>query len=1007
MDLRHLRIYNLVLLLGVSPAWAGELEFNRDIRPILSENCFLCHGPDKHKREAKLRLDTRKGALKMDAVVPGDPEGSEIIYRILEDAPDEIMPPPESHRKITKEQIATLKQWIKEGAEYQEHWSFVPPKSTSKKALREVIDEEIQQELKMAGIEPSPGAGKEALIRRLSLDLRGIPPTLQEIDTFLSDASPDAWEQLVDGMLASPQSAERLALDWLDVARYSDTNGYSIDDHREMWGWRDWVIHAFMVNKPYDEFIIEQLAGDLMPNATPEQKMATGFLRNSMNTHEGGTIAEEYRVSYIADKIDTVSSTFMGLTVKCAQCHDHKYDPISQEDYYRFYAFFNSATENGKGATNGNTAPFIQVKSPLHEISGIGDSLKQRAGRIKQLRNDLIHEESDHYAAWKADILAKADTSNPNPAEKSSGFVFPPAKHPPEWVWADKASATDRMLVRKDLAIREGLDSAQVFFTCDNSANLYVNGKKLSHVDPWMEPKTVEITEELKQGRNTIAADARNAGGQAGFIAVIQLNYKGGEIEYINSAADWQWKASKGDDLIKAFASEGGWENVVSLGKHGMAPWGNLNTGKAAQGADQGLVKILQMVPEARSDDEKKRLTDEYLKKAPTLTKRLAKALGIELGIIEKQLKTSEVTSVMVMDHPGKRKTHLLIRGEYNNPGEEVSAGVPGLFAQLPDDKPSDRLALANWLTSAQQPLTARVTVNRYWQMIFGAGLVRTSEDFGSQGEWPSHPELIDTLAVRFREGGWDLRNLLKEIVMSQTYRQRSDISPELLDADPGNRMLARAPRVRLSAELVRDNVLSISGLLNPQIGGPSVYPEQPAGLWRQISHFGYGAFTAQAYFPDAGKEAQRRSMYSFWKRTSPPPGLAIFDAPTRETCTVRRMQTNTPLQALVLLNDPQYLKAARALALRMTSAGGSSTRERIAHAFRLATARTPSAQELQILSAMHEREKQRFARNEQATIDLLENPALSLASSDLADLAAHTMVASAILNLNETITKQ
>jgi hypothetical protein len=346
----------------------------------------------------------------------------------------------------------------------------------------------------------------------------------------------------------------------------------------------------------------------------------------------------------------------------------------------------------------------------------------------------------------------------------------------------------------------------------------------------------------------------------------------------------------------------------------------------------------------------------------------------------------------------------MLIRGEYNNPGEEVSAGVPEVFVQLPEEAPADRLALARWLTSDQHPLTARVTVNRYWQMIFGAGVVRTNEDFGSQGEWPSHPELIDTLAVRFRDGGWDLKKLIKEIVMSQTYRQRSDISPELLEADPANRMLARAPRVRLSAELVRDNALAISGLLNPQLGGPSVYPEQPDGLWRQISHFGYGAFTAQAYFQDAGKQTQRRSMYSFWKRTSPPPGLAIFDAPTRETCTVRRMQTNTPLQALVLLNDPQFLKAARALAMRMTSEGGSSAEERIAYAFRLATARTPNAKELEILSATHVREKQRFTQDPQSAKELLDNPDLSVA---LNDLAAHTMVASAILNLNETITKQ
>jgi hypothetical protein len=636
----------------------------------------------------------------------------------------------------------------------------------------------IQDRLKDEGLTPSEMAGPETLIRRLSLDLRGLPPKPEEIDAFLTDKSPDAWESLVDRMLASPQTAERLALDWLDAARYSDTNGYSIDDHRDMWGWRDWVIHAFMENKPYDEFLTEQLAGDLIPDATPQQVMATGFLRNSMNTHEGGIIPEEYRVAYLADKVDTVSSTFMGLTMKCAQCHDHKYDPISQKDYYRFYAFFDSATEHGLGAKNGNTGPAIEVESPLHEVAGVEESLKQRVGRLEQLRAEA----------------QKVDTP---------------------------------------------------------------------------------------------------------------------------------------------------------------------------------------------------------------LNKHFVKEIGIELEILENQLKNSNTTSVMVMDSPGTRVTRILNRGEYDKPGEEVTAGVPEIFPQLPGDGPVNRLALAEWFLDEQHPLTARVAVNRYWQLIFGTGLVRTPEDFGSQGEWPSHPELLDALAVRFRESGWDVRALLKEIVMSDTYRQCSDIPEKGLDIDPQNRLLARGARVRLQAELVRDNALSISGLLNPQLGGPSVYPEQPDGLWRQISHFGYGSFTAQAYYPDEGSKTQRRSMYTFWKRTAPPPSLAIFDAPTRETCTVRRMATNTPLQALVLLNDPQYLKAARALAKRMSAEGGESTEKRIAYAFRLATARLPNSTESGILLSMHEREKKRFTQHPNKAADLL------LSDDASPDLAALTVVASTILNLNETLTRQ
>mgnify|MGYP001820313474 CR=1 FL=1 len=515
-----------------------------------------------------------------------------------------------------------------------------------------------------------------------------------------------------------------------------------------------------------------------------------------------------------------------------------------------------------------------------------------------------------------------------------------------------------------------------------------------------MEPKSVDVTAHLKEGANIIGADARNAGGVAGFIAWVQLEYKNGRTAYLVSGPDWQWKLSGSKDVATTLANGDGWKAPVSLGKHGTKPWGRL---KAPQGvpSEQRLAAILRKDAGARSAEENTFLNDEFLKQASPLNKRFHKSLGIELGILEKQLKDQGKTTVMVMDSPGKRKTHILMRGEYDKPGEEVTAGVPEMFPQLSDDQPADRLALARWLTSPEHPLTARVAVNRYWQLIFGNGLVRTAEDFGSQGEWPSHQELLDTLAVRFRDGGWDVRHLLKGIVMSETYRQRSDVSSLVREADPQNRLLARAPRMRLQAELVRDNALAISGRLNPQIGGPSVYPEQPDGLWRQVSHFGYGTFTAQAYYPDAGERTRRRSMYTFWKRTAPPPSLAIFDAPTRETCTVRRMATNTPLQALVLLNDPQYLDASRALARRMVAEGGSEARGRIAHAFRLATARLPETEELDVLHGLYQREKRRFVDNPQDAKDLL------LTDEAHADLAALTMVASTILNLNETITKQ
>lgn len=1006
-------IFSLPVLLLVRPAFGEEISFNRDIRPVLSENCFHCHGPAEKGRKAKLRLDDPQSAYAqrdgVRAIVPGDLEASEVAFRIRTTDLDEVMPPADSHYKLSEKEKVLLERWIKGGAAYQGHWAYTPPAVEVSGAIRDVIDAGIGRRLKQAGLKPSPPAKREVLIRRLSLDLRGLPPSIGEVNDFLADQSPSAWESLVDRMLASAQCAERLALDWLDTARYADTNGYSIDDHRDMWGWRDWVIHAFMQNKPYDDFILEQLAGDLVPGATPRQKMATGFLRNGMNTHEGGTIPEEYRVAYIVDKVDTVATTFMGMTMKCAQCHDHKYDPVSQEEYYRFYAFFDSATEKGHGATNGNTAPVIKVASPLGSKSDFAAALGARLKRIHYLRNNLADTDPERFGRWQAEVLAKspppAVKTVQSPAGKKVKFTFPDPGHQPQWIWSEKSGTTSQVLIRKTLKVSGELDAAYVFYTCDNSASLYVNGRKIGHVDPWMEPELIDISGALKQGENIIAADARNAGGVAGFIAWVQLSYRNGDTQYVLTDTGWWWKKPPPGNIAAAFASDKGWLAPVSLGRHGVGPWNTLSLPGGKQVPDgPRLAEILRKAPVHRSETEKKRINDEFKKQSSVLTRRLDKALSIEQGIIEKQLKESGQTSVMIMDAPGRRKTRILMRGQYDKPGAEVGAGVPGLFPQLPGDVPRNRLALARWLINDDHPLTARVAVNRYWQMIFGTGIVRTAEDFGSQGEWPSHPELLDAMAIAFRSDGWDVKGFLKEIVMSQTYQQHSDLSVATREPDPYNRLLARAPRYRLQAELIRDNALAISGLLDTTIGGPSVYPSQPEGLWRQVSHFGYGAFTAQAYFGDTGGRASRRSMYTFWKRTAPPPGMAIFDAPTRETCTVRRLNTNTPLQALVLLNAPQYLKASRALAVRMIKEGGTTPQERIGYAFRLATSREIQPNELKILNDAFTREEKRFTKDPGAAGQLM---AMTEKSPRAIELAAYAVVASTILNLNETITRQ
>ena len=781
------KIPQLILLLwSVGFAASDDVPlFNRDIRPILSENCFLCHSQDPKHRGGDLRLDIREEAIALrdgiSAIVPGDPEKSEIIRRIVSKDPDMVMPPPEAHMvAMPSKDIDTLKRWIKAGAIYEPHWSFVAPKKSALKAGVNPIDYFVNQRLADEKLKPSPAADPETIVRRLYLDLTGLPPTPVDIDAYLADSSPDRWNQLIDRLMNSTQFAERMALPWLDAARYSDTHGYSIDDHRDMWAWRDWVINAFQKNQPYDQFLIEQVGGDLIPNATPDQIAATGFLRNSMNTHEGGTIAEEYRVNYTVDKVDAVSTSILGLTMKCAQCHDHKYDPISQKEFYQLYAFFNTSSEPGLGATNASTPPVMDYKSPL------GD------GGMAQLKARIA--ELEHFKA------------------------NPPA----------------------------------------------------------------DLAEFVKQ---------------------------------------------QGKSL----------ENEVN------------------------------------------------------------KTANEEIKVLKRDLDRGH-TSVMVMDHkPDLRKTHILIRGAYDQLGEEVTPGVLAVLPPLGANASPTRLDLARWITRPDHPLTARVAVNRMWQMVFGRGIVETAGDFGNQGSWPTHPELLDWLAVDFTENGWDMRHLLRTILTSETYCRSAASTQEHLEKDPRNELLARSPRVRLPAEIIRDKALAVSGLLNPAIGGPGVHPPQP-DLWREISHFGYegNAFTAQMFISGLGESIHRRSLYSFWKRTSPPPVMALFDAPTRETCSVVRGATNTPLQALVVMNEPQFVAAGVALGNRMIQEGGPSASSRLNYGFRLATGRAPESRELAVLEKSLARHLDRYAKKEADAKALAGTP----------EQAAYAVLGSTLINLDEFINR-
>jgi len=717
-----------LVLAQESPKDVARVSFDRDIRPILSQSCFACHGPDRLKAESDLRLDTRDGALA--AIVPGKPAESELIRRITTPKAAAKMPPRKSGKVLDARQVALLRTWIEQGAEWEAPWALTAPKRPALPAVRNAawvrdpLDRFVLARLEAGGLRPAPEADRAVLLRRVSYDLTGLPPTVEEVD------APDPYERTVDRLLASPRYGERMAMEWLDAARYADTHGLHVDSHRDMWPWRDGVIRAFNANQPFDRFTIEQLAGDLLPDATPAQKVASGFNRNHMISYQNSSIPEKVRNAYVVDRVNTTATVWLGLTMGCAQCHDHKFDPLTQVDYYRLYAFFNTIAEKPLDGEKGNAVPLILLNG---------------AGEVK-----------------------------------------------------------------------------------------------------------------------------------------------------------------------------------LDLGKKD----------------DKGMKDVLAKTPNS-----------------------------------------------MIMQEMAKpRATYLLNRGEYDQPRQKVEPGTPGCLPRMATDLPRNRLGLARWLVDPAHPLTARVQVNRLWQMIFGAGIVETSDDFGAQGEGPSHPELLDYLAVEFVESGWDVKAMLRRLVTSATYRQSSRVPPEVLARDPRNRLLARGPRFRLPAELIRDGALAAGGLLKEKVGGPSVFPYQPSGVWEAVASGRPKEYTAQVYRQDQGDNLYRRSLYTFWKRLAPPPALAAFDAPSREACVVRRQRTNTPLQALVTMNDPTYLEAARGLAALALKA--ASDEERIVRAFRGVLSRRPTAAEIEILKAL-----------------LREQRSLHAGDPDL-ETAAWTMVASAILNLDETLTK-
>ena len=976
---------------------AEEIKFNRNIRPILSDNCFSCHGPNSKDAKGGLQLHTESTATaplrktkNRRAIVPGNKKASEVWTRINALDPEDRMPPIKSNHTLTKNQIKVIGQWIDEGAKYEEHWSFQspdPPAGT--------IDQFIRAELKRNGLNPSKVANKTTLIRRLTQDLTGLPPSLGEIKKFTSDTESTTYEKEVDRLLSTQAAAERLTVNWMDGARYADTNGYSIDDHRDMWIWRDWVIHAFLVNMPFDQFTLEQIAGDLIPKATEHQQVATGFLRNSMNTHEGGTIAEEYRVTYTADKVDTVSTVFMGLTMKCAQCHDHKYDPITQEEYYKFFAFFNTSSEPGNGSTNSNTAPIIEANSLICSP----ERVKRDAGfRLTELENMRIRPEPR--MATIRDAWEKENLKNLAPpkldGESKNITTFP--ENTAHWIWNAHNQMSENVEFKKEFKLKELPEEAQVWFTCDNECSVKINNTLVGSNNDWTKPKKIQINNLIK-GSNVISVNAKNEkNSPAGLILSVGIRLSQDKVFHLVTNSTWDTRETKSNDNQN-------WSKAVEIAKYGDNPWGNLETEKENERNDS-LFLALKTDAQERSKDQWKTINDAFATKSGPF-KIYQNQLNLEEKAIRKSADTGRST-VMVMNYK-PRKTHILIRGAYDQHGKEVQSGGPATLPPLngQNNNSKTRLDLAKWLINPSHPLTARVIVNRYWQMVFGTGLVKTSEDFGAQGEYPSHPELLDRLASDFIKSGWNLRKLIKQIVMSDTYRQKSVITPKMMKKDPYNRLLARAPRFRLDAEFVRDSALAAGDLLNREIGGPSVYPYQPDGLWSEVSHYGYPAgFTSQKYLPGTGRANYRRSMYTVWKRTSPPPTMVIFDAPNRETCNVRRLQTNTPLQALVLQNDPQYLEAARALGEIMAST--KTIGKGIEIGFLRVIGRKPNSVELQILISSFNGYRNSYSnrRNDAESLIRIGESKPKL-KNKAEEQAAWTIIASTLLNMDEFVTRQ
>ncbi len=979
--MRSLIFLSLVgMLTHCQSVLAETLRFDRDVRPILSDKCFYCHGPDSEHREADLRLDIEEYARE---VIGGDTATSELIARITSSDPDQRMPPADSPKKLSDTEIGILQRWVADGGDWTEHWSFAAPvKPEVVDAHSNLIDHFIGKRLAEAGLQISERATREKLIRRLTYDLTGMPPLLAEIDDFLADGSAGAYERVVDRLLASSRYGQRMALMWLDAARYGDTSVYHADGPREMWAWRDAIVDAYNQNMPFDQFSINQIAGDLRPDASLQEKVLAGFNRNNGTTDEGGAIAEEYRVEYAVDRVKTTSTVWLGLTMECAQCHDHKYDPISQADYYRFYAFFNVSRDEGMQTRDGNAQPKIDLLDPEKERQI--PAIEQQLTSVQQQQATIESGCHSELEAW----LAQQRASSPEPSAAIDGCIvnLPLSEGSGDTV-NDLLIADRQSKIHGNASWVKTRDQWGLKFDGGNYIDLGDVGN-FERTDQfsyggWFQPQADTggaILARMDDANNHRGYDLYVAGGK---VAVhIIHNWPGNAIKVTTNKAleadNWYhifatYDGSSKASGIKIYVNGEIWD--WSIEQDGLTETietdkslliGSRHPGSRLKGvvdqievynrrlsekevkllAESSAVEALLAIEAEQRTEAQNQAIRHYFLTTQHGEYQAASKRAAELSRQLAELR-QPMTSVMIMgDLEQPRETFILNRGAYDSPSErKVDPGTPAILPPISEALPRNRLGLAQWLFQDNHPLTARVAVNRYWQMFFGRGLVATPEDFGSQGEYPSHPELLDALAIDFRQSGWDVKRFIKQLVMSETYRQSSSIDSHAYAVDPDNRLCARGPRFRLQGEFIRDTALELSGLLVDTYGGPGVKPYQPAGLWAEVGLGGNPKFKQ-----DSGGNLYRRSLYTYWKRSAPPPSMQIFDAPTREKCTIQRARTNTPLQALVTLNDPQFVEASRHFAERMMLAGGESNEARIDHGFRLATARLPNPAERQVL---------------------------------------------------------